>query len=77
MLIPAAAGLLAKRPLASLLGGFFAALALCSLVWKGGVVPDPLVAGSAASLVFIGIAVFAFLAYAAVVATALAARRSR
>lgn len=77
MLVPAAAGLLAKRPLASLLGGFFFALALCFLVWRGGVVPDPLVAGAAAPFVFIGVAVLAFLSYAAVVATALAARGSR
>jgi tetratricopeptide (TPR) repeat protein len=77
MLVPAAAGLLAKRPLASLLGGFFFALALCFLVWRGGVVPDPLVAGSAAPFVFVGVAVLAFLSYAAVVATALAARGSR
>lgn len=77
MLVPAAAGILAKRPLASLSGGFFFALTLCFLVWRGGVVPDPLVAGSAASFVFIGVAVLAFLSYAAVVATALAARGSR
>jgi tetratricopeptide (TPR) repeat protein len=77
MLIPAAAGILAKRPLSSLLGGFFFALALCFLVWRGGVVPDPLVAGSAAPFVFVGVAVLAFLSYAAVVATALAARGSR
>jgi tetratricopeptide (TPR) repeat protein len=77
MLVPAAAGLLAKRPLGSLLGGFFFALTLCCLVWRGGVVPDPLVAGSAASFVFIGVAVLAFLSYAALVAIALAARGSR
>ena len=77
MLVPAAAGLLAKRPLASLSGGFFFALTLCFLVWRGGVVPDPLVAGSAAPFVFIGVAVLAFLSYAALVATALTARGSR
>jgi tetratricopeptide (TPR) repeat protein len=77
MLVPAAAGLLAKRPLASLLGGIFFALTLCFLVWRGGVVPDPLVAGSAASFVFIGVALLAFLSYAALVAIALAARGSR
>jgi hypothetical protein len=77
VLVPATAGLLAKRPLASLLGGFFFALTLCLLVWSGGVVPDPLVAGSAAPFVFVGVAVLAFLSYAALVAIALSARGSR
>jgi tetratricopeptide (TPR) repeat protein len=77
MLVPAAAGLLAKRPLASLFGAFFFALALCFLVWRGGVVPDPLVAGCTASFVFVGVAVLAFLAYSALITTSLAARGSR
>ena len=77
MLVPAAAGLLAKRWLASLLGGFCFALSLCFLVWRGGVVPDPLVAGAAAPFVFVGVSALAFLFYAAVVATSLAARGSR
>jgi hypothetical protein len=73
--LPAAAGLLARRPLLSLLGALFFALAACSLVWREGIVPDPLVAGAAAPLAFCGAAVLCGLGYAAVVGAALAARR--
>ena len=73
--LPAAAGLLARRPLLSLLGALFFALAACALVWRDGVVPDPLVAGAAAPFAFLGAAVLCALGYALVVGAALAARR--
>jgi tetratricopeptide (TPR) repeat protein len=76
LLVPAAAGLLAKRWLASVVGGFCFALSLCFLLLRGGVVPDPLVAGAAAPLVFVGVSALAFLLYVAVIATSLAARGS-
>ena len=76
VLLPGVAGLLARRPLASLLGTFFFVLTLAALFWRGGVVPDPLVAGAAAPLAFLGLATLAGIAYAVVVATSLARQRS-
>ena len=73
--VPAAAGVLARRPLLSLLGALFFAFAACAVAWREGVVPDPLVAGAAAPLAFLGAATLAMLGYAAVVGAALAARR--
>jgi tetratricopeptide (TPR) repeat protein len=73
--IPAAAGQFARRPLLSLLGALFFALACCAVVWREGVVPDPLVAGAAAPVAFLGAAALALLGYAIVVGAALAARR--
>ena len=77
MLVPGAAGILANRPLASPIGGFCFALALAALLWRDGVVPDPLVAGSAAPLAFLGVSVLALIGYFTVAATTLASRRSR
>ena len=73
--LPAVAGLLARRPFLSLLGALFFSLATCALVWREGVVPDPLVAGAAAPFAFFGAAVLCLLGYAIVVGAALAARR--
>jgi tetratricopeptide (TPR) repeat protein len=73
--VPAAAGLLARRPLLSLLGSLLFAFAACAVVWREGVVPDPLVAGAAAPIAFLGAALIAALGYAVVVGAALAARR--
>ena len=73
--LPAAAGVLARRPLLALLGALFFALAACALVWRHGAVPDPLVAGAAAPFAFVGAAVICGLGYAIVVGAALAARR--
>jgi hypothetical protein len=75
LLLPGAAGLLAKRPLNSLLGAVFFSVALAAILWREGIVPDPLVAGAAAPFAFLGVATLASLGYAAVVATSLAARR--
>jgi hypothetical protein len=73
--VPGAAGALARRPLRSLLGTLLFAIALGALVWREGVVPDPLVAGAAGPLAFFCIAILAGVAYAIVVATSLASRR--
>ncbi len=73
--LPAAAGVLARRPLLSLLGALFFSVSACALVWREGAVPDPLIAGAAAPFAFVGAAVFCGLGYAVVVGAALAARR--
>ena len=75
VLIPGAAGLLADKPIRTWLGALFFVMAGAALVWREGIVPDPLVAGSAASLVFVGLAVLSGIGYAIVVGTALASRR--
>jgi hypothetical protein len=75
-LVPGAAGLLAKQPLCCLLGSIFAAIAVLALYWRGGVVPDPLVAGAAAQFASLCIAVLAMLAYAVIVLLSLATRRN-
>lgn len=73
--LPAAAGVLARRPLLALLGALFFSFAACALLWRDGAVPDPLVAGAAGPFAFVGAAILCGLGYAAVVAAALAARR--
>ncbi len=75
LLVPGAAGELAGSPLRALLGSLFFALAVTSAAWRQGVVPDPFLAGAAAPLAFLGLAGLGGLAYALVVATALARRR--
>ena len=75
LLVPGAAGLVAERPLLCWLGATYFSLACAALVWRDGVVPDPLVAGAVAQTVFIGAAVFAALAYAVAVVASIAARR--
>jgi hypothetical protein len=75
--LPGAAGLLAERPLRGLLGAVCFALACAAVVWRSGVVPDPLVAGAAAPVAFLGVATLAGLLYAASIALCLRARRSR
>jgi len=62
-LVPGVAGLLAKRPLRCLLGSIFGTITLFALYWRGGVVPDPLVAGAAAPLASLCIAALALFAY--------------
>jgi hypothetical protein len=75
ILVPGAAGHLARRPLLSLAGALSAALALLLLAYRDGMAPDPLVAGAAAPLAFLAAAAGCGLAYALVVALSLAARR--
>jgi tetratricopeptide (TPR) repeat protein len=73
--VPGAAGLLANRPLRAFAGALGFTVAAAALWWRDGVVPDPLIAGSAAPAVFGGVAALALLVYAASVLTSLAARR--
>lgn len=72
--VPGAAGLLAGRPLLAFLGALAFAVAGAGFWWRAGVVPDPLIAGSAAPAVFGGVAALALLVYAASLLTSLAAR---
>ncbi|MBW2287651.1 MAG: hypothetical protein JRG90_07490 [Deltaproteobacteria bacterium] len=76
VLIPGAAGLLAKRPVRCLFGSIFAVLALVVLIWRNGVVPDPMVAGATAPLVSILIAAISLLGYFVIVLLSLATRRN-
>ena len=73
--LPAAAGVLARRPLLALSGALLFSFATCALVWREGPVPDPLVAGAAGPFVFVGAAIVCGLGYAGVVAAALTTRR--
>jgi tetratricopeptide (TPR) repeat protein len=74
--LPAAAGLVSRRPLHSLLGAVFFAIAVGALVWRDGAVADPLVAGAAGPFAFLCVSVLAGISYAIVVGTSLAARRN-
>jgi len=75
LLVPGAAGLLAARPIWGWLGAFCFSLAGAAVLWRDGIVPDPLVAGAAAPAVFLGAAVLAGILYAIAVGTSLAALR--
>jgi tetratricopeptide (TPR) repeat protein len=76
LLLPGAAGLLARRPALSFMGLLFFAWAVVLLVWNQGVVPDPLAVGSAGPLAFFLVGVAAMLGYLVVIAVGLAVRRS-
>ncbi len=76
VLVPGAAGILAGRWLLALLGALGFAVAAAGLWWRGGVVPDPLVAGAAGPAVLGGIAVLALGIHALSIATSLTAPRS-
>ena len=73
--VPGAAGLLAGKPVQSLLGVFSFGFALTSVYWRNGVVPDPLLAGASAPLFFLGIGSLALAGYAMAVAVSLPSRR--
>jgi hypothetical protein len=75
VLVPGAAGLLAERPVRGWLGAFCFSLAGAAVLWREGVVPDPLVAGAAAPTAFLCTAAIAAILYVIAVATSLAARR--
>ena len=75
VLIPGAAGFLVQRPLRGLLGAFCFTLAAAAVVWHGGVVPDPLVAGAAGPIAFLGVASIAGLLYLGLVAAGVASLR--
>jgi len=75
ILLPGAAGALARCPWASFIGALSAAIAILAISWRNGVTPDPLVAGAAAPMAFGLISALALCCYSASVAFSLAARR--
>jgi hypothetical protein len=75
VVVPGAAGLLARRPLRGFLAAVLFALAAACILLRDGVVADPLVVGAAGPIGFVGLGTLAALAYALVLATSLAARR--
>ena len=76
MLVPGLGGLLAKRAYLSLLGLFFFAWGSVLLLWRDGIVADPLVLGAAGPLVFAVAGGIAVLGYGMVVAVGLMIRRT-
>ena len=76
ILIPGVAGLLAKRPIGCLMGSVFAMVAILSLYWRNGVVPDPLIAGGAGPLASLCIALVAAFAYVVVVLVSIGSQRN-
>lgn len=76
MLVPGVGGLLARRPDLSFLGLVFFAWAGVLLLWRDGIVPDPLAVGAAGPLVFAIVGGFAVLGYLMVVAVGLVIRRT-
>lgn len=75
LVLPGAAGLLARRPIAALLGALCFTTAAGALFWREGIVPDPMVAGAAGPMAFFCVAALLGLVYAVVVGSSLAARR--
>ena len=67
---------LAGRWLLALCGAVGFAIAAAGLWWRGGVVPDPLVAGNAGPALLGGLAVLALLLHLLAIATSLAAPRT-
>ena len=76
MLLPGAAGLLSGSAVRCWLGAVCFALVASAWFWRGGVVPDPGVAGAAGPVAFLCLGGLAALGYAAVVAASLAVRRN-
>jgi tetratricopeptide (TPR) repeat protein len=74
ILLPGAAGALSRSPWAAFIGALSAPIAIMAIVWRNGVMPDPLIAGAAAPMVFGLISVLALLGYGASVAVPLSAR---
>jgi tetratricopeptide (TPR) repeat protein len=75
--LPGVAGVLARRPVRGLFGAICFCVAAAALIWRKGVVPDPLVAGSAGPFALACLASLAGLAYAVSVGASLAVRRRR
>ena len=76
MLVPGVGGLLAKRADLSFLGLSFFALGSVLLLWRDGIVADPLAIGAAGPLVFLVAGGFAVLGYVVVVGVGLMIRNS-
>jgi len=76
LVLPGVGGLLARRPDLSFLAILLFVWSGAALVWRGGIVPDPLVLGAAGPLLLMSTAILALLGYAALVRTSLSIRRS-
>jgi len=76
LLIPGAAGLLARRPDLSFVGVMLFTAGVTMFVWRGGVVPDPLVVGGAGTLFFVIVGSAALGAYGLVVLAGILIRRN-
>jgi len=74
ILLPGAAGALARCPWVSLIGALSGAIAILTIFWRNGVTPDPLIAGAAAPMAFGLLSALAILCYGASVAFSLAER---
>ena len=75
VVVPGAGGFLARRPDLSLLGLFFFVWGAVLLLWRHGVVSDPLTVGGAAPLVFSLAGGLIVIGYATVIAAGLRIRR--
>jgi tetratricopeptide (TPR) repeat protein len=75
MLLPGTAGLFARQPWSSLLASLATGVAAWAIVFSDGVASDPLVAGSAAQVAFLGIAFGCLAVHAVTVAMSVAERR--
>jgi hypothetical protein len=75
ILLPGAAGALARCPWVSLIGALSGAIAILAIFWRNGVTPDPLIAGAAAPMAFGLLSALAMLCYGASVAFSLAEQR--
>lgn len=73
--VPGVGGLLAKRPDLSFVGLLLAVWAAVSLLWRQGVVPDPLAVGAAGPLAFAISGILALIAYFGVSVIGLVVRK--
>jgi len=76
LFVPGVSGLLARRPDLAFVGLLFAAWAAVAVVWRHGVVPDPLAVGAAGPLTFALTGAIAFSGYLVVVVWSWLIRRS-
>ena len=74
IILPGAAGALARCPLASFIGALSAAIAIMTIFWRNGVTPDPIIAGAVAPMAFGLISALALFCYSASVVFSLSAR---
>ena len=76
VVVPGAAGLLARRPMLGFLGLLLFAWAVVLFVWRHGVVADPMAVGGAGPLAFLATAGVMVLLYLGVVVSGITIRRS-
>lgn len=75
--VPGVSGLLARRPDLAFVSILFFAATVALLIWRGGVVPDPLAVGNAGPLAFVASGVLMFLLYMGVMFSGILIRRSQ